>query len=452
MSLSVVVLAAGKGTRMKSALPKVLHSIAGKSMLNHVLDAALPLNPLTNIIVYGHAGELVQQQLANEKNLQWAQQAQQKGTGHAVLQAVPYFSSAQKVLILYGDVPLIQTATLERLLAAKAAVSLLTVKLDNPSGYGRIVRNQQNQVEAIVEQKDASLKQLEINEVNTGIMAVEAAYLTQWLNDLSDDNAQGEYYLTDIISMAVKAGLQINTEQPQYCWEVEGVNSRLQLAELERTWQQVQAENCMLNGISLKDPKRFDLRGTLQHGEDIIIDINVILEGDNTIGQGVTIGANSVIKNCIIEDNVIIQENCVCENAYIGESSIIGPFARLRPETKLMGKNKVGNFVEIKKSNIGEGSKISHLSYIGDTQMGKGVNIGAGTITCNYDGINKSLTEIGDNAFIGSNSALVAPLKIGQGATIGAGSVITMNAPVDTLTLERSKQRSLSGWSRPTKK
>jgi len=452
MSLSVVVLAAGKGTRMKSALPKVLHSIAGKSMLNHVLDAALPLNPLTNIIVYGHAGELVQQQLANEKNLQWAQQAQQKGTGHAVLQAVPYFSSAQKVLILYGDVPLIQTATLERLLAAKAAVSLLTVKLDNPSGYGRIVRNQQNQVEAIVEQKDASLKQLEINEVNTGIMAVEAAYLTQWLNDLSDDNAQGEYYLTDIISMAVKAGLQINTEQPQYCWEVEGVNSRLQLAELERTWQQVQAENCMLNGISLKDPKRFDLRGTLQHGEDIIIDINVILEGDNTIGQGVTIGANSVIKNCIIEDNVIIQENCVCENAYIGESSIIGPFARLRPETKLMGKNKVGNFVEIKKSNIGEGSKISHLSYIGDTQMGKGVNIGAGTITCNYDGINKSLTEIGDNAFIGSNSALVAPLKIGQGATIGAGSVITMNAPADTLTLERSKQRSLSGWSRPTKK
>ncbi len=450
MSIAVVILAAGKGTRMKSALPKVLHPIAGKSMLEHVLDCAETLKPQNQIIVYGHEGRLVQRQLVSKK-VDWAEQAEQKGTGHAVLQAVPYFGKADKILILYGDVPLIQSKTLKKLLETDKAISLLTVKLADPSGYGRIVRNAQNQVNAIVEQKDATPEQLEIQEVNTGIMAVESCYLNLWLEALSNNNAQGEYYLTDIIKMAVDQGLSINTVYPSKNWEVEGINSRIQLAKLERTWQRVQAKKCMLAGITLIDPMRFDLRGTLQHGTDITIDVNVILEGHNQFGQNIQIGANTVIKNCIIEDNVIIKENCVFENAFIGKESIIGPFARLRPEAKLLGHNHVGNFVEIKKSQIGEGSKINHLSYIGDTHMGETCNIGAGTITCNYDGANKWVTLIEDNAFIGSNSALVAPVQIGQNATIGAGSVITRNAHEDALTLTRAKQQSVPNWKRPTK-
>ena len=451
MSIAVVVLAAGKGTRMKSALPKVLHPLAKKPMVCHVLDTAATLTPDVNIVVYGHKGELVKKTLADQQ-ISWAEQKEQKGTGHAVQQAVPFLGQSDKVLILYGDVPLTQPETLAKLVNNASDFSLLTIKLDNPSGYGRIVRNQAGEVQAIVEQKDATDEQLLIDEINTGIMAVKREYLEKWLNQLSNNNAQGEYYLTDIVSMAVKDGLTINTENPTHAWEVEGVNSRLQLATLERTWQIREAARLLEDGVMIIDPQRFDLRGTLTYGQDVSIDVNVIIEGDVTLGNRVHIGANTVIKDCQIGDDVAIYENCVLEQAHIGNNSQVGPFSRLRPGADLVADNKVGNFVEIKKSTIGKGSKVSHLSYIGDTQMGETVNIGAGTITCNYDGINKHQTTIGDKVFVGSNSALVAPVKLGEGATIGAGSVISGEAPKGKLTLERSNQRTIDHWVRPTKK
>lgn len=451
--LHIIILAAGQGTRMKSALPKVLHSIAHKPLLGHVLDVAKELQAGSTHVVYGHGGEQVKTALEHY-NVKWVLQAEQLGTGHAVEQAVPDIADDQTVLILYGDVPLIEKQTLERLIGAAAnnALGLLTAKLDDPTGYGRIIRNNAGQVIKIVEQKDATEEQKQVNEINTGMLALSSTKLKGWLNQLENNNAQGEYYLTDVIGMAAIEGITINTVNPASLKEIEGVNNKLQLAELERAYQMDQARKLMEQGVTLRDPARFDLRGELQVGKDVTIDVNVVIEGKVKLGDGVDIAANNVIKDASIGNGVSIQPNCVIESAVIGDNCVIGPFARVRPETVLANGAKIGNFVEIKKSTIGEGSKVNHLSYIGDTTMGKDVNIGAGTITCNYDGANKHQTVIGDNAFIGSDSQLVAPVEIGEGATIGAGSTITHDAPKAELTLSRAPQKTRPGWKRPVKK
>ncbi|MDM8547161.1 bifunctional UDP-N-acetylglucosamine diphosphorylase/glucosamine-1-phosphate N-acetyltransferase GlmU [Candidatus Venteria ishoeyi] len=452
MKLSIIILAAGQGTRMRSSLPKVLHPLAGRPLLHHVLETAEQLNPETIYVVYGHGGEHVCDSV-QEKNIQMVAQMQQLGTGHAVDQVMPSIPDDHQVLVLYGDVPLTRMETLQAMTTeAGQNLSLLTVMLDDPSGYGRIVRNQQQQVQAIVEQKDADTQTLKIKEANTGMLRAPAQQLRQWLQQLENNNAQQEYYLTDIIAMAVADGCDINTLQPQQIEEVQGVNNRQQLAELERFYQYQQAEQLMLAGVTLLDPARFDLRGQVKTGLDVSIDINVVLEGQVTLGDRVQIGANSVIKNAVIGDDVIILPNCVIEDAVIENQCQIGPFSRIRPDTHLAAQVKVGNFVEIKKSQVASGSKISHLSYIGDTEMGKDVNIGAGTITCNYDGANKYKTIIGDRAFIGSDTQLVAPVTVGAGATIGAGSTITHDAPAETLSLSRSPQKFREGWQRPVKK
>ncbi len=452
MKLGIVILAAGTGTRMKSRLPKVLHELGGTPLLGHVIEVARSLQPNRIAVVYGHGGAAVPNAFAAE-DLLWVLQDQQLGTGHAVQQAMSAVADVDKVLVLYGDVPLIRGKSLQRLIdtCSGSPLGVMTLNLDQPEGYGRIQRDGAGRVVRIVEQKDADAEQQAIKEINTGIMLIERAHLQRWLPALSAENAQGEYYLTDIVATAVAEGIEVQTSQPADRVEAEGVNDRLQLAELERALQQRQAQELMRCGVTLADPARFDLRGTLQTGMDVYLDVNVIIEGRVLLGDNVRVGANTLLRNVEVGDNVSIRENCVIEDAVIGEHSIIGPFARLRPGAHLRGEAHIGNFVEIKNSVIGLGSKVNHLSYIGDTQMGAGVNIGAGTITCNYDGANKHRTEIGNRAFIGSNSALVAPVAIGQGATIGAGSVINKDAPEEKLTLSRSPQVTLEAWKRPIK-
>ena len=451
LNLNVVILAAGQGTRMKSALPKVLHSLAGLPLVQHVINASKNLTPTTINVVYGHGGERVQQQI-NDPEINWVHQADQLGTGHAVDQVRNQLEDEQLVLILYGDVPLIREDTLTALLEkAKEGISLLTVNLNNPQGYGRIVRDKEGLVENITEEKDASDELKKINEVNTGILAVKAGLLKNWLSKLDNNNAQEEYYLTDVIAMAVNDNYVVETTQPENEYEVMGVNNRLQLAELERYYQKELANELMADGITLADPSRIDVRGKITHGQDISIDVNCVFEGNITIGNNVTIGANSVIKDSKIADDVVILPMSILDNASIGKGSKVGPFARLRPGAVLSENTHIGNFVEIKKSFIGVGSKVNHLSYVGDSLVGKSVNIGAGTITCNYDGANKHQTIIEDNVFIGSATQLVAPVKIGKNATVGAGSTITTDVIENELVITRVKQKSIQGWKRPVK-
>lgn len=452
MSLDIVILAAGQGTRMRSALPKVLHPVAGRSMVGHVVHTAQQLAPNSIQVVIGHGAEKVREHFA-EQNLSFVVQEQQLGTGHAVAQALPNLS-AENVLILYGDVPLITEDTLRALLSKVTAdqLALLTVILPDPTGYGRIVRNAQGAVQAIVEHKDASEAQRLINEGNTGILAVPRKRLTQWLAQLSNNNAQGEYYLTDIIAMAVADGLVVATETAQDAMEVQGANDRVQLAELERHYQQRAAIALMKQGVTLRDPARFDLRGEVSVGRDVLIDINVVLEGKVIIEDNVSIGANCYIKDSHLRAGAVVKANSYVEGAEVGEGADCGPFARLRQGAVLGAKAHVGNFVELKNTHLGEGAKAGHLAYLGDSQIGARTNIGAGTITCNYDGANKHKTVMGEDVFIGSNSSLVAPVNLGAGATTGAGSTITADVPAGALAVGRGKQRNIENWKRPVKK
>ncbi|WP_194756564.1 bifunctional UDP-N-acetylglucosamine diphosphorylase/glucosamine-1-phosphate N-acetyltransferase GlmU [Aliidiomarina indica] len=452
-SLNVVILAAGKGTRMRSNLPKVLHPVAQKPMVAHVIDTALALGAEKLQLVYGHGADHLRSALSDYA-VNWVEQAEQLGTGHAMQQTIPHIGDDETVLILYGDVPLTRPETLQGLLAAKGneAMALLTVTLPDPTGYGRIVRTENGEITGIVEHKDASPEQHQIDEVNTGMMAVNGADLKRWLQQLDNQNAQGEYYLTDIVAMAASEGVRIASAQPRDIPEVEGANNRVQLAGLERAYQQRQAEALMLAGATLLDPARIDVRGMVRVGNDVVIDVNVVLEGNVYLGDGVVIEPNCVIRDSHIANGARIKANSVLEGAKVGEQAQVGPFARLRPGAELAKDSAVGNFVEMKKSYLGEGAKAGHLSYLGDATIGAGANIGAGTITCNYDGVNKHKTEIGANAFIGSNSSLVAPVHIGAGAITGAGSVITTDVPDAALAVGRAKQRNIEGYKRPAKK
>ena len=451
-ALSVVILAAGKGTRMYSDLPKVLHPIAGKPMVKHVIDTAKQLGAHNIHLVYGHGGDLMQQRLANEP-VNWVLQTEQLGTGHAMQQAAPFFADDENILMLYGDAPLITKATLEKLIAAKPdkGIALLTVVLDNPTGYGRILRENGNVV-GIVEQKDANAEQLKIQEVNTGVMVSDGASFKKWLTQLDNNNAQGEYYMTDVIALANRDGCQVAAVQAADLMEVEGANNRLQLVALEQYFQQKQARELLLAGVMLLEPNSFKLRGELTHGKDVEIDMNVILKGKVRLGNRVKIGAGCVLTNCDIGDDVEIKPYSVLEDTSVGANAAIGPFSRLRPGTELAENTHVGNFVEIKKAQIGKGSKVNHLTYVGDAEIGKDCNIGAGVITCNYDGANKFKTIIGDNVFIGSDSQLVAPVTIESGATIGAGSTIRTDVKHDELVTTRVPQKHVQGWERPKKK
>ncbi|OOF44400.1 UDP-N-acetylglucosamine diphosphorylase/glucosamine-1-phosphate N-acetyltransferase [Rodentibacter trehalosifermentans] len=449
---SAVILAAGKGTRMYSDLPKVLHKVAGKPMVKHVIDTAHSLGAENVHLIYGHGGELMREHLTNEK-VNWVLQTEQLGTAHAVQQAASFFKDDEDIVVLYGDAPLITKETLEKLIAAKPekGIALLTVKLDNPTGYGRIIR-ENGRVVAIVEQKDANAEQLNIQEVNTGVMVSDGASFKKWLARVGNNNAQGEYYLTDLIALANQDGCQVVAVQAIDVMEVEGANNRLQLSALERYYQSKQAERLLLEGVMLADPARFDLRGSLEHGKDVEIDINVIIEGNVQLGNRVKIGAGCVLKNVVIGDDVEVKPYSVLEDATIGEKAAIGPFSRLRPGTELAAQTHVGNFVEIKKSVVGKGSKVNHLTYVGDSEIGANCNIGAGVITCNYDGANKFKTIIGDNVFVGSDTQLVAPVTVEDGATIGAGSTITRNVGKEELVITRVPQRHIQGWQRPVKK
>lgn len=453
MHLSVVVLAAGQGTRMRSKLPKVLHAIGGRPMLAHVIATARELNPNAIHVVYGHGGARVRA-ILSELPVQWVEQAQQLGTGHAVAQALPNIAENDVVLVLYGDVPLTRADTLRRLLNVTegGALGLMTAHLDDPSGYGRIIRDAQGDVVAIVEHKDASEEQRCISEINTGMLAVNAAQLRRWVAALDNKNSQSELYLTDVIAMAVRDGVPVKTVHPATVAEIMGINTRAQLAELERIYQRQRAEQIMLQGVTLRDPARLDVRGEFHVGCDVVIDVNVVCEGNVTIGNDVVVGPNCYFRDVSIADGVVIQANSVIEEATIGAGSRIGPFARIRPGTVLADDVHIGNFVEVKKSEIGLGSKVNHLSYIGDSTIGKRVNVGAGTITCNYDGANKFETIIEDDAFIGSDTQLIAPVTVGAGATIGAGSTISKDAPPGELTLTRVPQQTRKGWKRPVKK
>ena len=456
MSFSVVILAAGKGTRMYSDLPKVLHTLAGKPMVKHVIDTCKGLGADNIHLVYGHGAEMMKATLADE-SVNWVEQKEQLGTGHAVAQASPYFDDDEQVLVLYADTPLIKEETLEELLDSQPqqgqGIALLTVKLDNPTGYGRIVRSKFNgHISAIVEEKDATEAEKKINEVNTGILVATGSYLKTWLASLSNDNAQGEYYLTDIIGMAYEQDHHIKGVQPSSTDEVEGVNNRLQLANLERVYQLEQADKLLEQGVMLRDPTRFDLRGELQCGRDVEIDVNVIIEGCVTLGNNVKVGAGCVLKDCEIDDNTILRPYTVIEEATVGESCTLGPFTRLRPGAQMDEDSHVGNFVEMKKSHLGKGSKANHLTYLGDSEIGERVNIGAGCITCNYDGANKFQTIIEDDVFVGSDTQLVAPVTVGKGATIGAGATITKDVAEGDLVITRAKARAIKNWPRPTKK
>lgn len=451
-AMSVVILAAGKGTRMYSDLPKVLHPLAGKPMVQHIIDAAMKIGARNMHLVYGHGGDLLKEALS-DLSLNWVLQAEQLGTGHAMQQAAPWFADDEDILMLYGDVPLISPATLQRLLQAKplGGIGLLTVKVNDPTGYGRIVRKN-GEVVGIIEHKDASEEQRQISEINTGILVANGQDLKRWLSRLTNDNVQGEYYLTDIIAMAVQEGHRVMAVHPDSQSEVEGVNNRLQLATLERVYQQEQAKKLLLAGVTLRDPARFDLRGELKHGRDVTIDTNVIFEGEVTLGSRVKIGAGCVIKNSVIGDDCEISPYSVVEDAVLEAKCTIGPFARLRPGAELAEGAHVGNFVELKKARLGKGSKAGHLSYLGDADIGAGVNIGAGTITCNYDGANKHKTIIGDDVFVGSDTQLVAPVSVAKGATIGAGTTITRNVGENELVISRVKQQHIAGWVRPVKR
>ena len=451
--LSIVILAAGQGKRMRSARPKVLHPVAARPMLAHVLDTARDLTPTAIHVVYGHGGRSVPEALA-APDLSWVEQAEQLGTGHAVAQALPAVPDDHVVLVLYGDVPLITADTLRQLvgLADTNTLALLVAHLSDPSGYGRLVRNESGEVVRIVEHRDASDLELHIHEVNTGMLAVPAVQLRGWLARLSNTNAQDEYYLTDIVAMAVDEGVRVRTVHPHSEDEILGVNDRAQLAHIERRYQRRVAERLMAEGATLIDPDRLDVRGEVTVGRDVVIDVNVVLEGRVVLGDGARVGANCVITDCELEAGVQLLPMCVIEQARLGADSRVGPYTRIRPGTALAAHTHIGNFVELKNSQVGEGSKINHLSYVGDTTVGHSVNIGAGTIVCNYDGANKHHTVIEDNAFIGSDTQLVAPVTVGAGATIGAGSTITRDAPPGELTLSRSKQATVSGWQRPTKK
>ncbi|MCL2893840.1 bifunctional UDP-N-acetylglucosamine diphosphorylase/glucosamine-1-phosphate N-acetyltransferase GlmU [Brenneria tiliae] len=451
-AMSVVILAAGKGTRMYSDLPKVLHPLAGKPMVQHVIDAAMTTGAQHVHLVYGHGGDLLRRELSDPA-LNWVLQAEQLGTGHAMQQAAPYFSADEDILMLYGDVPLISPATLQRLLQAKpqGGIGLLTVKLDDPTGYGRIVR-ENGAIVGIVEHKDASEEQRRINEINTGILVANGKDLQRWLSQLNNDNAQGEYYITDIIAMAAAEGRSVVAVHPERLSEVEGVNNRLQLAALERVYQRRQADNLLLAGVMLLDPERFDLRGELLHGRDVAIDANVVVEGRVTLGHRVKIGVGCVIKNSVIGDDCEISPYSVLEDAALDAQCTIGPFARLRPGAALEEGAHVGNFVELKKTRLGKGSKAGHLSYLGDADIGAGVNIGAGTITCNYDGANKYKTIIGDDVFVGSDTQLVAPVTVAAGATIAAGTTVMKDVNGAELVYNRKEQNHKAGWQRPVKK
>ena len=452
--LNIIILAAGLGKRMNSSLPKVLHSLAGKSLLSHVLDTANALLPHRICVVYGHGNDAVRDAIDNNE-LIWVKQEPQLGTGHALMQALPHLDKKGLTLVLYGDVPLISFETLQKLISAslKENLALLTVRLDEPAGYGRIVRDTEaNNIIAIVEDKDANIDQQKIKEINTGIMVIPNANLHEWLPKLENKNSQKEYYLTDIVAIAAKAGEKIEAAHPSNNWEVLGVNSKVQLAALERTYQRNYAEKLLEQGVTLTDPSRIDIRGELNCGKDVEVDINCIFEGEVILADGVKIGAHCILKNVKIGAGTTILPFSLIEDADIGKNCRVGPFSRIRPGTNLADEIHIGNFVEIKNSSINSGSKINHLSYIGDATVGKKVNVGAGTITCNYDGINKFQTVIEDDVFIGSDTQLIAPVKITSGSTIGAGSTITMDTLPEKLTLSRSKQRSITGWKRPTKK
>lgn len=451
--LEVIILAAGKGTRMLSDLPKVLHKVAGKPMLQHVLDTCLELGADRLHVVYGYGGDLLRENIHSD-DINWVLQEEQKGTGHAVEMAMSHIDDSSTILVLYGDVPLISKNSLTNLIniCGEQSIGLMTALLEDPASYGRIQRDNNQSFQSIVENKDASEEQKHINEINTGFFAAPAEKLKSWVSKLNCENAQGEYYLTDIFAMAVAEGVTVETCQPVDNDEIIGINDRLNLSLVERIFQQKLASYYLNEGLAICDPARFDVRGKLSHGQDCFVDINVIFEGDVTLGDRVTIGANCHIKNMIIGDDVEIRANSILEDSTVGELAIIGPFTRLRPESKIAAFAHIGNFVEIKKSQVGSGSKVNHLSYIGDTEIGADVNIGAGVITCNYDGTNKFKTIIGDKAFIGSDSQLVAPVEIGKGATIAAGSTITKNAPADELTLSRATQKTLKDWQRPAKK
>ena len=451
-ALSAVILAAGKGTRMYSDLPKVLHTIAGKPMVKHVIDTAHQLGAENIHLIYGHGGDLMRTHLANEQ-VNWVLQTEQLGTAHAVQQAAPLFKDNENIVVLYGDAPLITKDTLEKLIKAKPenGIALLTVNLDNPTGYGRIIRENGNVV-AIVEQKDANADQLNIKEVNTGVMVSDGASFKKWLARVGNNNSQGEYYLTDLIALANQDNCQVVAVQATDVMEVEGANNRLQLAALERYFQNKQAYKLLLEGVMIYDPARFDLRGTLEHGKDVEIDVNVIIEGSVKLGDRVKIGAGCVLKNVVIGNDVEIKPYSVLEDSVVGEKAAIGPFSRLRPGAELAAETHVGNFVEIKKSTVGKGSKVNHLTYVGDSEIGSNCNIGAGVITCNYDGANKFKTIIGDDVFVGSDTQLVAPVKVANGATIGAGTTITRDVGENELVITRVPQRHIQDWQRPTKK
>ncbi len=452
--LSIVILAAGQGKRMKSDLPKVLQPLAGRPLLGHVISTAKSLNPASVHVVFGHGGDRVRETFAADSTLQWALQAEQLGTGHAVQQALPALNDDAVALILYGDVPLIRADTLANLLglASERAMSLLTVMLDDPTGYGRIVRDADGKVLRIVEQKDATADELAIREGNTGVMAVPVTRLRSWLARLKNSNAQGEYYLTDIIEMAVADGIEVKPLIAPTIAEVLGINDKLQLAEVEAEHRRLRARELMQAGATLVDPARVDVRGTLSIGRDVLIDINVVFEGRVTLGDRVRIGPNCVLRDCEIANDAVIHPNCVIEQASVGAGSLIGPFARLRPGAELADDVHIGNFVEVKNSSMATGAKANHLAYVGDATVGARVNIGAGTIVANYDGANKHHTTIGDDAHTGSNSVLVAPITIGEGATVGAGSTVTKDVPAGALAVARGKQATLEGWKRPQKK
>ena len=449
---TAIILAAGQGTRMNSQTAKVLHKVGNKSLLQHVIDASRPLVNSINVII-GHHSESVKKTTSND-DINWVNQKEQLGTGHAVQQAIPHINDNSICLILYGDVPLIKTETLQKLTdkAESSGFSLLSVMMENPFGYGRIIRDSNNSILSIVEQKDASKDELQVREINTGIMAIRGSILKKYLKELEPNNSQGELYLTDIVEKAVKDNVNIASFICESVAEVMGINDKNQLSQAERAYQQNKASDLMSKGLTIMDPKRFDCRGELSFKDDCVIDVNVVFEGDNDLGKNVLISPNCIIKSSKIGDNTHILANSIIENAVIGSNTSIGPFARIRPETKIGNHSKIGNFVEVKKSSIENNSKVSHLSYIGDSKIGNDVNVGAGVITCNYDGINKFQTEIKDGAFVGSNSQLVAPVTIGKNATIGAGSTITQNTPDGQLTLSRNKQSTISKWKRPLKK
>lgn len=448
----IVILAAGKGTRMRSRLPKVLHALAGRPLLQHVIDTVTPYVDTSIKVVVGHGADQVRQRISG--TIEWVEQERQLGTGHAVLQALPLLGESGKTLVLFGDVPLVQPSTVERMLQLASAndLVLLTVDLADPTGYGRIVRDGEGRIRAIVEHKDASPEELEITEINTGIMILDNEDMRRWLPSVGNDNAQGEFYLPDVVAMAVGDGRKVVACQPEFEWEVQGVNSRVQLAALERDYQRHVARQLMDGGVTLADPARFDCRGTLRSGQDVFIDVNCVFNGSVELGDNVSIGAHCVITDARIADGAVIKPHSVLEDCSVGANAEVGPFARLRPGTELAAGGRIGNFVETKKARIGEGSKINHLTYIGDAEIGRNVNVGAGTITCNYDGVNKHKTVLEDGSFIGSNTSLVAPVTVGRNATVGAGSTVTQDVPGDNLAVARGKQRNVPDWKRPVRK